>query len=213
MPGTTDDPARQRAWWLAPDEGGGNGTGAGGAAGAGGQQQGSGGQGGAAGQQGAGDDDDEELGEKGSKALAAERRARRAAETTARQREQELEQLRQTSMSDSEKAVAQAKAEGRREALATVNLERVKDKIEAAAGGKFADPEDAHHLLGDAAQFIDADGTINAKAIRKALEDLLKSKPYLAAGPRAGGSYDGGAGSSASGTTDMNAAIRSRMHR
>jgi hypothetical protein len=126
--------------------------------------------------------------------------------------ERQLAELRESSMSDQEKAIATAKAEARREALATVNLERVRDKVEAAAGARFADPEDAHHFLGELGHFIADDGTIDSKGIKKALDDLLKHKPYLAAGPKAGGSYDGGAGRPAT-PTDMSSLIRERAHR
>jgi histone acetyltransferase (RNA polymerase elongator complex component) len=54
--------------------------------------------------------------------------------------ERQLAELRESSMSDQEKAIATAKAEARREALATVNMERVRDKVEAAAGARSPFP-------------------------------------------------------------------------
>lgn len=77
----------------------------------------------------------------------------------------------------------QIRREARAEADREVARERLLDKIEAKAGGKFADPADAAALLlreNDADDFLD--GTkVDAAAIAEALDDLLERKPYLAA--------------------------------
>lgn len=75
----------------------------------------------------------------------------------------------------------------RREARAEVERETAKerllDKIEAKAGGKFADPADAAALLlreNELDDFLDG-SKVDADAIAEALTELLERKPYLAA--------------------------------
>jgi hypothetical protein len=59
-------------------------------------------------------------------------------------------------------------------------------RVEAAATGRFADPQDAIDALGG--DFLDDTGQIDAAAIEQALTDLLTRKPHWAAagpvGPR-----------------------------
>ena len=95
--------------------------------------------------------------------------------------------------SDAEKAVVAAKAEGRTEALAAANERLVKAEVRIAAAGKLADPADAVRFL-DLADFkVDDDGNVDAKSIGKAIDQLLKDKPYLAPGHtgKPSGSGDG----------------------
>jgi hypothetical protein len=81
----------------------------------------------------------------------------------------------------------QIRREARAEADREVARDRVFDKIEAKAGGRFADPADAAALLlreGAVDDFLD--GTkVDADAISEALDELLERKPYLAAGKQA----------------------------
>jgi hypothetical protein len=74
----------------------------------------------------------------------------------------------------------------RREARAEVEREtardRLLDKIEAKAAGRFADPADAAALLlreGDTDDFLDG-SRVDSEAIAEALDELLERKPYLA---------------------------------
>lgn len=81
-----------------------------------------------------------------------------------------------------ERVAKTAREEGAAEARATLNRERVLDKIEVAAAGKFTDPEDAQLHLGKRAdEFIGKDGVIDTAAITKAVEQLLADKPHLGA--------------------------------
>lgn len=76
----------------------------------------------------------------------------------------------------------QVRREARAAADREVAQERLLDKIEAKAAGKFADPADAAALLlreGDADDFLDG-SKVDGEAIADALEELLKRKPYLA---------------------------------
>jgi hypothetical protein len=150
------------------------------------------------------DPDPADLGEAGKKALEAERAARKAAEKAAKEREAEyasmkekLEKFEADAMSESEKAIAKARKEAEAEAR-TQERERfhvhlVRAEVRAAAGGKLADPEDAVRML-DLSEFkVTDDGEVDGKAISKSIEDLLKSKPYLAAKAKGTGNLDGGA--------------------
>lgn len=107
-----------------------------------------------------------------------------------------LEKAQQASMSEQEKAVAEAKAQGRDEAMTEVQRERVRDKVEIAAAGKLADPGDAAALLGDLDQFL-VSGQIDTRAISKAIDDLVKAKPYLSPQPGNGAGEGGPRGDSA----------------
>lgn len=102
----------------------------------------------------------------------------------------ELDKLRTASMSEQEKAVALARAEGRSEALKESNKRLLHAEVRAAASGVLADPDDAIHLI-DLDQF-ETEGEIDRTRIKSALADLVKSKPYLSPQP-GNGSGEGGA--------------------
>lgn len=122
----------------------------------------------------------DELGDGGRKALDEERRARRAADKALKDAAAELEKLRSASMSDQEKAVAQAKAAGRAEAVQETASRLVRAEVRALAAGKLADPADAIYLLGDLSDYVASDGDVDSKAIAKAIDALVHDKPYLA---------------------------------
>lgn len=149
------------------------------------------------------------LGDAGKKALDDERAARREAERARKAAEKELADLRAQSMSDADKAVAQAKADGRTEALTAANARIVRSEVKAAAAGKLTDPADAVRFL-DLDDFkVDDDGEVDAKAVGKAIDQLLKDKPYLAAGStRPSGDGDGGPRGTPGNGTDMNQLLR-----
>ena len=153
--------------------------------------------------------DDKPLGPAGEKALQAEKEKRRAAQAELRQWKalgltpDQIRELQKAGSKtsgktgddaeevDVEKLRSEAKAEAQAEAL----RERVEDKIEAKAH-KFADPEDAVATLlrkHGIEEFIDGN-KVDVDAITEALDDLLKTKPYLAAqgGKRFQGGGDGG---------------------
>jgi hypothetical protein len=139
----------------------------------------------------------EALGDPGKKALdtmkgklKAERERRRALEA----RLAELDQPAAGEQPDQEALVRQAE----QTALARVNERIVRAEVRAAAAGKLADPADAYRFL-DLSQFeVDSDGNVDADDVAEAIDDLLKSKPYLAAQggtpkPRFQGTADSGA--------------------
>ncbi len=153
----------------------------------------------------------DDLGEAGKRALADERNARRTAERQARAARAELDKLRSEGQSESEKAIAKAKADGSAEALASANARVLKAEVRAAAASKLTDPSDAVRFL-DLSEFeVTDDGDVDSAVISKAIDKLLKDKPYLARGEarRTTGSADGGARGGAGKTgPDMNAWLR-----
>ncbi|MYW50594.1 hypothetical protein GTY64_03745 [Streptomyces sp. SID8376] len=129
------------------------------------------------------DDDPEgadQLGDPGKKALdamkdkwKAEREKRREVERLLAERDKPAD----GDAPDPEAIVRQAE----QAAMAKANERIVKAEVKAAAAGKLADPADAYKFL-DLSQFeVDADGNLDADEVADAIDDLLKSKPYLAA--------------------------------
>lgn len=138
--------------------------------------------------------------------LASERGKRQKLET-------ELEELRKKTMTEAEKAVAAAKEEGRKEATLEANRRIVASEVKAAAGGKLSDPGDAAALLGDLDRFI-VKGEVDTKAIAAAIDELVKSKPYLAAaGGKKPAALPGGGKSEAASGSSFNDELRRRIHR
>lgn len=94
----------------------------------------------------------------------------------------ELDKLKESQQSDTEKAINAAKSETEKAVRSEVQRERVLDRVEVLAAKDFADAEDARLRLGARAdEFIGKDGQIDADAIKTALGNLLKDKPHLAA--------------------------------
>lgn len=148
------------------------------------------GDGGGDGNDEAADETDTELGEKGKRALAAERdarakaeRDRKAAEKRAKDLEDRLAKIEGESKSEHEKAVEAARREAadaaRTEMTAELHAERIEAALIRAASGKLADPHDAVRFLKETIEVGD-DGRPDSKAVASAIEQLLKDKPYLA---------------------------------
>jgi hypothetical protein len=145
--------------------------------------------------------DDEPLGEAGTKALAAEK-ARRKAEAerrrAAERRAADLEaELAAAKKSDGGPDEDQIRRDATTAATARANERILRSEVRAAAAGKLSDPRDALRFL-DLAKFeVDEDGQVDEDEIADAIDDLVKSKPYLAATagtkPRFEGTGDGGA--------------------
>lgn len=133
------------------------------------------------------------LGDEGKKAIKAERDARRAAERALKDVRAELDTLKQSQMSDQEKAILAAKAEARTEALAEANRRVVAAEVKAAAVGKVVNPTLAVKLVDTTAITVADDGSVDQAAVNDALDQLLTDYPELVPTPtRASGSADGG---------------------
>ena len=122
----------------------------------------------------------DQLGDPGKKALdtmkgklKAERERRRALEAQLAERDRPAD----GDQPDPAALARQAEAT----AMARVNERLVKAEVKAAAAGKLADPADAHRFLDLSAFEVDDDGNVDADEVADAIEDLVRSKPYLAA--------------------------------
>lgn len=101
-------------------------------------------------------------------------------EADLRKAQAELDKVKKANESEGEKAVREAEERGKQAALTQVTGRLISSEIRVAASTKLADPADAEALLGDVSRFADKDGNVDGAAIGKAIEDLVKAKPYLA---------------------------------
>ncbi|MFM9643566.1 hypothetical protein [Streptomyces turgidiscabies] len=148
------------------------------------------------GDDGDGDEDEgaDDLGDKGKRALASMKGKWKSERDKRKQLEDQLAQ--QGSADEAE--TVRRKAE--QDALAKANTRILRAEVKAAAAGKLADPADAFKFL-DLDQFeVDDDGNVDSDEVADAIDELVKSKPYLAAATakRFQGTGDGGAARKAS---------------
>jgi hypothetical protein len=122
--------------------------------------------------------------------------------TEAKAHASELEKVRQASMSEQEKAVADAEARGRTAAATEYGKRLARTEFDAAAGRRNPDFDTASALeFVDLSRFLDESGEPDAKAIKAAVERLV---PQPANGAP---SFDGGA-RSATKANDFNQVLR-----
>ena len=98
-------------------------------------------------------------------ALEVERTARKQAERERKAMQLELETLRQQGMSDTEKAIAEAKRTARAEALVEVGKRLVDAEVKAAVGTRQVDVDALLDGL-DRSRFVGDDGEPDVKAIK-----------------------------------------------
>lgn len=135
------------------------------------------------------------LGDAGKKALDTMKAERNAARKEARELKQKLEDaLKPKPADDSAPDPEALREEGRKAALEQANQRILRSEVKAAATGKLADPADAYKFLDLASFEVDADGNVDPEEIADAIDDLIRTKPYLSAqgGRRFQGSGDGG---------------------
>ncbi|MER7517785.1 hypothetical protein [Streptomyces sp. NPDC126499] len=149
---------------------------------------------------------DAPLGPAGEKALTEWKQRARAAEKASREQAARLQELEDRDKSELQKATERAAKADARAAEAARRV--AKAEIRALAAPQFADPSDAAAFL-NVDELIGDDGDVDTKAVEKALADLLKRKPHLAK-EQAPPSFDGGARTTATPPTDMNALIRQK---
>lgn len=134
-------------------------------------------------------------------------------EREAKDRAKELDQIRQGSLSEAEKAAEAARQEGRQAALLEVSDRMLRSEVRAAALDKLADPEDAYPLLKGAdllEGLVDKDGEVDSKAVAAAVDRLVKAKPHLAKSGSRPGKLRAGSEQPSS-KTSMNDAIRGAL--
>jgi hypothetical protein len=156
---------------------------------------------------GSGGDDDadpegaDQLGDKGKRALASMKGKWRTERDKRRELERLLAEKDATSSGGAKDDADTVRRQAEAAATVKANVRIVRSEVRAAAAGKLADPKDALTFL-DLGQFeVNEDGEVDAEEISDAIDDLLKSKPYLAAAtakPRFQGTGDGGAARKAS---------------
>lgn len=117
----------------------------------------------------------------------------------------ELEELKKTTMSDTDKAIEAARKEGATEAAKKAGARLVDAEVKAAAAGRKVDVAALLEGL-DRSRFLTEDGEPDTKAIEEWVEKVAPEKgetPDLGQGSRNGGKGGGG----------MNDVIRDRMRR
>ncbi|MEU2077110.1 hypothetical protein [Streptomyces sp. NPDC013489] len=151
------------------------------------------GQGGDGGDEGDPDGADA-LGDRGKRALASMKGKLRVA----RDRAKELEQ--QLAAKDNVDETERVRRDAETAALSKANTRIIRAEVKAAAAGKLADPADAYRFLDLDTFEVDNDGNVDSEEIAEAIDELIKSKPYLAAATakRFQGTGDGGAARKAS---------------
>jgi hypothetical protein len=122
-------------------------------------------------------------------ALAEERKLKRAAES-------KLSTLEKERMTETEKLVAAAKAEGHQEALISAGRRLAAAEFKASAAGRIGDPDAALEVL-DLSKFVGEDGEPDKAAITRVVDRLAAAMPpapatgRVPAGPRSD-NEDGG---------------------
>lgn len=136
----------------------------------------------------------DELGDKGKRALASMKGKWRAERDRARELAERLAEK------DGADEAEQVRRQAEKDALSKANGRIIRAEVKAAAKGVLADPADAYKFL-DLDQFeVDENGDLDSDEVAEAIEELIKSKPYLAAATakRFQGTGDGGAARKAS---------------
>lgn len=125
--------------------------------------------------------------------------------TEAKKASEALEQQRQASMTEAEKAVAEAEARGRTSATQDFGKKLATAEIRAVAADAKADLTGVFDYL-DLTRFVGEDGEPDARAIQAFVNALPKKE---ATPP----SFDGGGRATATGGDDMNKLIRAGLGR
>jgi len=90
--------------------------------------------------------------------------------------------------------IERVREDARQEIRLEANRDLALAKVEAAAKGMFADPDDAvDHLRRNVDDLLGRDGKPDKSAIKRELDDLLAAKPHWGVTERKDVSFDGGA--------------------
>lgn len=136
----------------------------------------------------------EALGDPGKKALDAMKAERNAAKSELAALRAEFEALKAAQEGREAEHLAAVEAQKiKDEALAAADERILKAEVRAQAASKLADPTDALLYLDLSTFEVGEDGAVDADAVSAAIEQLIVSKPYLAAqGRKFEGSADAG---------------------
>lgn len=147
-------------------------------------------------------DETAELGDAGKQALDRMKAERNEAKKSAAALQKQLDDFKKASMTEAEKAVAEAEERGRTSATTEFGKELAQTQFDALAGRRNPDFDTSKALeYVDLAKFLGEDGRPDAAAIKAAVERLV---PEPAGGPP---SFDGGVRTSTTGT-DFNQVLR-----
>jgi hypothetical protein len=156
------------------------------------------------------------LGDAGKKALDAMKAKWKEADRLAKENATALAALQaKLDGKDAEHQAAQEAQRIKDDALAAANERILKAEIRAAAKGKVADEAlaDLSALMNLSDLEVGSDGEVDASQIAQAIDDLIASKPYLAAQrKRFEGSADGGARNGATQPTQLSEADVKRLY-
>jgi hypothetical protein len=123
---------------------------------------------------------------------------------------EELEQLKAAQMSEQEKAVTAAKAEGHAEAMKSAGLLLAAAELKSAAKDKGLNIDELSELL-KVETFVDDKGAVDSKAIGKAVDALAKIAPAPPAPPgRSGAPLPGGSGGRTTANPSLSNAVAAR---
>lgn len=122
---------------------------------------------------------------------------------------EELEKVKADAMSEAEKAVAAAKAEGRAEALKESNTALAAARFEAAVAKAGVTLGDAASLI-DTSKFLTDKGEVDDDAIKDAVTKLAKLAPKPGAG-RSGGEMPGGSGETPKRPRSLHSAVSNHL--
>lgn len=143
------------------------------------------------------------LGDAGKKALDAMKTERNEARKAAAVLQKQLDEFKKSSMSDAEKAVAEAEERGRTAAASEFGKRLARTEFDAVAGRRNPDFDTASALeYVDLGKFVGEDGEPDTKAIKAAVERLV---PEPANGAP---SFDGGTRTTAPAPQGMSQIIR-----
>jgi hypothetical protein len=147
-------------------------------------------------------------------AYEAEKAKRREQDAALRELRSELDAIKAKAEGKEAEFAAQQEAQRvKDEALAVANDRILKAEVRAQAAAKLADPQDALRFLNLSDFEVGADGEVDASQITSAIDDLIASKPYLAAqgGKKFQGSADGGARNDTATPAQLTRADMARM--
>lgn len=155
----------------------------------------------------------EGLNDGGKNAIRAERERARTMEKKWKTAEEARKKLEAKHASQAEIEKAEAKAEGRKEAMQEANAKVLRAEVKVAAAGKLKNPALAWALLEDVREdLLSDDGDIDSARLTREINKIVKENPELAAGQttRTGADFSG---NGRTGGADFSADIRRKAGR